>query len=207
MDIQNLILFAGAILVLFFTPGPGIAAMIARTLQSGPRHGALYGLGILFGDIFWLTLAVSGLAALSDVLGPYAVIVKIIGAGFLLWMAYGAFRSALKPHQPMQAPLVTGKLGLLATFVAGLAMPLSNPKAIVFYLSFLPAFFDLSEVTLASYVAMIIIMFLLFVLCTSVYVGLAHKMRDWLMTPKVKRYADFATGFVMLGVAGLLVLG
>lgn len=206
MDLHNLLLFAGAILVLFFTPGPGIAAMIARTLQSGPRQGALYGLGIVSGDMIWLTLAVLGLSSLSDVLGPYAILIKIIGGAFLVWMAYGAFRSAMRPQAEVKPPLIKGRLGLLATYLTGIAMPLSNPKAIVFYLSFLPAFFDLSQVRLIDYLSMIIIMFLLFILWVIVYVGLAHKARDFLLKPKVKRYADFATGFVMLGVAGLLLI-
>ena len=55
--------FAGAIFILFFTPGPGNVAMVARTLDAGPAHGFVYGGGIITGDIFWLTVAITGLSA------------------------------------------------------------------------------------------------------------------------------------------------
>lgn len=205
MTLHSLALFAGAIFVLFMTPGPGNAAMIARTLDRGPAHGVAYGLGILTGDIFWLTVAITGLAAASR-FEHLAVIVKFAGAGVLLWFAWAAFQGFLKP-KPAGAPIppVTRR-GLLATYLVGITMPLSNPKAIVFYLSFVPAFFDLSQVTPVSYAAMIAIMLAMFVLFAGAYVGLAHRARGFLLARGFRRWADLATALVMLGVALLLLL-
>ena len=206
MSAQSLALFAGSIFLLFMTPGPGNAAMIARTLDRGPAHGVSYGLGILTGDIVWLTIAITGLAAASQAFEPAALIIKFAGAGVLLWFAYSAFMSFRHPS-PASAPLApVRKRDLLGTYAVGITMPLSNPKAIVFYLSFLPAFFDLSEVTPVSYAAMIAIMLAMFALFAGVYVGLAHRARHWLLSRGVKRWADLATALVMLGVAILLLV-
>jgi threonine/homoserine/homoserine lactone efflux protein len=205
MTLHSLALFAGAIFVLFMTPGPGNAAMIARTLDRGPAHGAAYGLGILTGDIFWLTVAITGLSAASQ-FDSLALIIKFAGAGVLLWFAWNAFNGFLKP-KPAGAPIpAVTKRGLAGTYLVGITMPLSNPKAIVFYLSFLPAFFDLSQVTPVSYAAMIAIMLAMFVLFAGAYVGLAHRARDFLLTRGFRRWADLATALVMLGVALLLLL-
>lgn len=206
MTIATLAAFAGAIFVLFFTPGPGNVAMVARTLDAGPAHGFIYGAGIITGDIFWLTVAVTGLTALSSSLGPSVWIVKLVGAGVLIWFAWRAFRSFANPETPDRIRGTTTRLGYAATYLAGVAMPLTNPKPIVFYLSFLPAFFDLSQVGISDWFAMVAIMLAMYGLTAAVHVGLAHRARGWLKAKGVKRWADGVTGVVMLAVAGLLLL-
>jgi len=206
MTLLSLSAFAGAIFVLFFTPGPGNVAMVARTLDAGPIHGFIYGGGIITGDIFWLTVAITGLTALSGALGPSVWIAKVVGAGVLLWFAYRAFQSFANPQTPDRIKGSTSRLGYLATYLAGIAMPLTNPKPIVFYLSFLPAFFDLSQVDLAAYCAMVLIMLGMYAVTATVHVGLAHRARNWLKATGVKRWADALTGVIMLGVALLLLL-
>lgn len=206
MTFSSLALFAGAIFVLFMTPGPGNAAMIARTLDRGPAHGVAYGLGILTGDIFWLTVAITGLAAASAAFAGFALVIKFVGAAILVWFAWNAFQGFLNPKPP-DAPLpATRKRDLAGTYAAGVTMPLSNPKAIVFYLSILPAVFDLSQVSIANYITMIAIMLAMFALFAFAYVGLAHRARDWLLTRGFRRWADLATAIVMLTVALILLL-
>ncbi len=204
MTAATLAAFAAAILVLFMTPGPGNAAMVARTLDAGPAHGLTYGLGILTGDIFWLTTAITGLAAASAQFETAGLVIKVLGASLLLWFGANALRGFLNPKPAAPVPPVT-RLGLAATYAAGVAMPLSNPKAIIFYLSFLPAFFDLTQVTPASYAAMIAIMFAMFAVFAGAYVGLAHKARERLLASGARRWADLVTAIVMLGVAILLL--
>ncbi|MCR9128963.1 MAG: LysE family translocator [Alphaproteobacteria bacterium] len=212
MTLPSLAAFAGAIFVLFFTPGPGNVAMVARTLDAGPVHGFVYGGGIITGDIFWLTVAITGLSAAAEAASAYAGwfwVVKIIGAGILLWFAWGAFQSY---RQPTTGAGVTAerarlsKTGLAATYAAGVAMPLTNPKPIVFYLSLLPAFFDLSAVTPATYAVMVGIMLAMYFVTAAVHVGLAHRARHWLAAKGVKRWADLLTAVILAGVAALLLV-
>ena len=212
MTLPTLAAFAGAIFILFFTPGPGNVAMVARTLEAGPVHGVVYGGGIITGDIVWLTLAVFGLAAASEAARDYAAwfwVAKIAGAGILLWFAFGAFRSFRNPTSGAGVRAERARLskrGLAATYAAGVAMPLTNPKPIVFYLTLLPAFFDLSRVNAASYAAMVAIMLAMYAVTAAVHVGLAHKARHWLAEKGVKRWADLVTAAVLAGVAGLLLI-
>ena len=143
MTALTLAAFAGAIFILFFTPGPGNVAMVARTLDAGPAHGFVYGGGIITGDIFWLTVAITGLSAAAEAASGYQGlfwIAKLVGAGILLWFAWGAFQGWRHPAPPDRVAKPVSKRGLLATYAAGVAMPLTNPKPIVFYLSLLPAF-------------------------------------------------------------------
>lgn len=212
MTLPTLAAFAGAIFVLFFTPGPGNVAMVARTLDAGPVHGFVYGAGIITGDIFWLTVAITGLSAAAEAASAYAAwfwVVKIIGAGILLWFAWGAYQSYRHPKAGagVTAERVRlSKTGLAATYAAGVAMPLTNPKPIVFYLSLLPAFFDLSAVTPATYAVMVAIMLAMYGVTAAVHVGLAHRARHWLAAKGVKRWADLITAIILAGVAALLLV-
>ncbi|MBI1236398.1 MAG: LysE family translocator [Alphaproteobacteria bacterium] len=204
MSLDSLTLFAAALLILFFTPGPGNVAMVARTLDAGPAHGFIYGAGIITGDIFWFTVAVTGLTAVADRIGPAGWIFKIIGVAILLWFAWTAFQSFRNPKvAKIRKPT---RMGLAATYLAGIAMPLTNPKPIIFYLTLLPSFFDLSQVDLTAWLVMVSIMLAMYLLTASVHVGLAHRARNWLQERGVKRWADGVTALVMLGIAILLVL-
>jgi len=204
MSPDSLTLFAAALLILFFTPGPGNIAMVARTLDAGPVHGFIYGAGIITGDIFWFTVAVSGLTAVADRIGPAGWIFKIIGVAILLWFSWKAFQSFRNPKvAQIRKPT---RMGLAATYLAGIAMPLTNPKPIIFYLTLLPSFFDLNQVDLAAWLVMVSIMLAMYLLTATVHVGLAHRARNWLQEKGVKRWADAVTALVMLGIAILLVL-
>lgn len=208
MTLATLAAFAASLLVLFLTPGPGVLAMVGRTMEGGPLAGAAYGFGILTGDIVWLTIAITGLAAAADAASGHAAwfwIVKLIGAGVLLWFAWGALRGFLIP-KPIDAPPPVSRRGLAATYAAGVTMPLSDPKAIAFYLAFLPAFFDLSEVGPSDYALMVTILIAMGVIFIGVYVAGARKARGWLAQRGVKRWADLVTAIIMAGVAVLLVV-
>lgn len=203
MFLDNLALFAAALLILFFTPGPGNVAMVARTLDAGPAHGFVYGGGIITGDIFWFTIAVTGLTTVADHAGPAGWVFKIIGVSILLWFAWSAFQSFRNPEVTLiRKPT---RMGLAATYLAGIAMPLTNPKPIIFYLTLLPSFFDLSQVDLTAWLVMVSIMLAMYLLTALVHVGLAHRARNWLQEKGVKRWADAVTILVMLGIAILLV--
>lgn len=205
MSLENLLLFAGALLILFITPGPGIAAMVARTLDAGRWNAATYGAGILTGDIFWFTLAVTGLGAVAEQLGTFWLAAKLIGVSYLLWMAGRAYWSAWTGARPKPIFASGSKRGLAATYLAGIAMPLSNPKPIIFYLTLVPAFLPLSEITPMNYAMMLLIMTALAVPTAGFYITLAHRARDWLTTPQVRRGADILTGSVMLAISLVLI--
>lgn len=138
---SSLALF-GSMVILALIPGPGILAVVARTLAAGLRHGVSTVAGIVVGDFVFITLALLGLAALSELMGGFFAVIKYLGAIYLIWLGISvAFaKSSGMQVRPICEP------SHLASFAAGLLTTLGNPKAILFYLSFFPAFMDLSEV-------------------------------------------------------------
>lgn len=135
-----------SMVVLALIPGPGVLAVVARSSVLGFQHGVSTTVGIVAADFIFVTLALLGLTALSELLGTFFVIVKYIGALYLVWLGISLILSKPSPNKTEKVKTSTH----LASFTTGLVITLSNPKAILFYVSFFPAFLDLSQVTLGD---------------------------------------------------------
>jgi len=143
-------LYAGALFVLFLTPGPVWLATAARALAHGWRAAIPLVLGVALGDALWSLAAVLGLAW---IVGTYAWVM----AG-LRWVAVAVFAAMgvlliRNAHTAISADSALTRPGIWAGFVAGIVAILANPKAILFYMGMLPGFFDLTVVTTADMLA------------------------------------------------------
>jgi len=150
ISLFDLALYAGALLILFLTPGPVWVATIARTLNGGFSSAWPLALGVAVGDVFWSLTAVLGVTWLVSVFSGFMLVLKWVATVMFLFMGTMILRHAGKPIG------TGGKLtrpGMWAGFAAGLAVIISNPKAILFYMGVLPGFFDLTQITWADILA------------------------------------------------------
>ncbi|MFD2057396.1 LysE family translocator [Mesorhizobium calcicola] len=136
-DTTTLIQFAIATVILAITPGPDMTLFVSRTLSQGRATGFASMAGALCGTLIHTTLVVVGVSALI-VASPMAFLVlKIFGAGYLVFLAWQAITrgSAFSPEKK------TGpEISLLRSWAAGLGVNLLNPKIILFFMTFLPQF-------------------------------------------------------------------
>jgi threonine/homoserine/homoserine lactone efflux protein len=137
-------LYAGALLLLFITPGPVWVALTARALTGGFRQAWPLAVGVTVGDFLWPLLAILGVAWVASVWGGFLVTLKWVAAGIFLWMGWLLIRHAGRPI-PTDGRLT--RPGMWAGFAAGVAVIVGNPKAILFYMGVLPGFFDLAVIT------------------------------------------------------------
>jgi len=135
-DIQNYSSFIAAVLIFQLVPGPGTIAILNATARNGARAGAAAVFGTLLGDFVFMVAAVAGLAA---VLQANPIIFKALqwfGAGYLVWMGVQLLRSKVSGEgtvaEPVRAPAVH--------FRQAFAVSLTNPKVILFFVSFFPLF-------------------------------------------------------------------
>jgi threonine/homoserine/homoserine lactone efflux protein len=142
MSIESWIALVFALTVLGLSPGLAFAAVVTTSLVRGFVPAAAMSVGVALADVFFLLLAVFGLALLANALGALFIVVKIAGAGYLIWLGIRLWRCP--PTAPTDPPTPNRALG---PFLAGFALTLGNPKAIAFYLAFLPAFMDLTATT------------------------------------------------------------
>jgi threonine/homoserine/homoserine lactone efflux protein len=137
---DELLLYAGALLILFLTPGPVWVALTARALSGGFRQAWPLAVGVTVGDILWPLLAILGVTWLVSVWGGFLETLKWVAAGIFLWMGWLLIRHAAAP---IAADGRLTRPGMWAGFAAGVAVIVGNPKAILFYMGVLPGFFDL----------------------------------------------------------------
>ena len=129
--------FSAAAFLLAITPGPDMTLFLARTIAGGRRQGFAAMAGAVTGLVIHAGFASIGLSALLAASSTAFTAVKMIGAGYLLYLAVQALRhgSALR-LDPASAP----RQSLASTFVTGLAINLTNPKIVLFFVTFLPQF-------------------------------------------------------------------
>jgi len=145
----DMALYAGALFVLFLTPGPVWLATAARTLAHGAGAAFPLILGVAVGDFLWSLLAILGLSWVVASYGGIMVALKWLAVAVFAAMGLILIRHAGKP---IDADTRLNRPGAWAGFVAGLAAILANPKAILFYMGMLPGFFDLTGLSLPDIV-------------------------------------------------------
>ena len=134
--------FAIATAVIAITPGPDMTLFVGRSLAQGRSAGLACMAGAMTGIAVHTSLVAFGLSALV-VASPQAfLLLKTVGAAYLMWLAWSAVRhgSAFNPDAG-----VTGKSGLFANWATGLAVNLLNPRIILFFMTFLPQFVQVDD--------------------------------------------------------------
>lgn len=142
-----ILLYVGALGILWLTPGPVWVALTARALTGGFAGAWPLAVGVTLGDLIWPLVAIFGLAWVVDQWGSFMSVLTWVAAVVFVVMGWLLIRHAGAP--------VTGdsrltRPGRWAGFSAGVAAILGNPKAVLFYMGVLPGFFDLRQITAAD---------------------------------------------------------
>lgn len=201
MTLAGFIAYSGALAVAAAIPGPGVTALVARALGSGFRSSLFMALGLVLGDLTYLTAVVLGLALVAQTFGTVFLIIKWLGVAYLVWLAWSFWRSGITP-ETVEARRAKG--GAFASLLAGLTVTLGNPKTMIFYLALTPTLVDLRTVTLADYgvLAACTVAVLLVVLVP--YLALAAKARWFLRTPRALKALNRTAAAFMAGAAAAI---
>jgi threonine/homoserine/homoserine lactone efflux protein len=138
-DAPVLIAFTLAGLVLFVTPGPDMSLWLAKTVAGGRLAGLAAATGTQLGCIAHALLAAFGLSALIAASPSLFLALKIAGAIYLLWLAVDAVRNGSSLNVAASAPQGAQ---IWRNLFLGFMVNLSNPKVVLFFLTFLPQFVD-----------------------------------------------------------------
>ena len=136
MPAEILLAFLAASILLSLAPGPDILFVLTQGALYGPRAGVLITLGLCTGLIFHTTIAALGISSLFLLSSTAFMALKIVGAGYLLYLAYGAWRAGVASESLRDdLPLTSWQL-----YRRGIIMNVTNPKVGIFFLAFLPQF-------------------------------------------------------------------
>ena len=200
MEFTSLLIFAGALLVAAGSPGPSIAALVARVITKGFRDVFPFLAAMWIGEGIWLSMAVFGLAFVAQTFHFAFVVVKWLGVAYLAWLAWKMWTAPVA----VQSGGMPREDSPVKLFLAGMAVTLGNPKIMMFYLALLPTIIDLGSVTLLGWAELTITMALVLIAIDLTWVIAAAQARRLLKSERAMRIANRVSASTMAGAAAAI---
>ena len=196
--------YALACVALAATPGPDMAVFVGKTLAGGRRLGFAALAGAMAGLLIHTSLAALGLSALLAASAGAFRALKIAGALYLLWLAFNALRHGAALPLDMRAK---GGESWGQGFRTGVLINLTNPKIILFFVTFLPQFIDVSDVGARGQLLFMGLMFIVLgALVNAFVIVLAARLAATIKAkPKALRGFDYGFAALMGAVAARLL--
>lgn len=197
----DLLLYAGALVILFFTPGPVWVALTARALSGGFAAAMPLAFGVVIGDLVWPLLAILGVSWVLSVFAGFMDVLRWVAAATFIVMGWLIIRNA---GRSIATDSRLTRPGVWAGFAAGVAVILANPKAILFYMGVLPGFFDLTRVgwpDIAAILAVSVMVPLLGNVCFAYFIDRARRL---MTSPAALRRTNITAG-TLLVMVGLII--
>jgi threonine/homoserine/homoserine lactone efflux protein len=200
MTLANLLVFALALILAAGTPGPSIAALVARVLTHGLREVLPFLAAMWLGEVLWLGCAVAGLAVLARTFGVVFIAIKLIGVAYLLYLAWKMW---FAPTQVATGDMPTGR-SAWRLFGTGLAITLGNPKIMVFYLALLPTIVDLDRIGAAAWMELTAVTLGVLMSVDLAWALLAVRARRLLTSRTAVRIANRTSATMLAGAAAVI---
>lgn len=194
-------LYAGALFILFLTPGPVWVALIARAMSGGFRAAWPLAMGVVVGDVIWPLIAILGVSWIVSTFTGFMLVLKWVASIMFVTMGVLLIRGADK--EIAKDSRLT-KPGMWAGFLAGVAVILSNPKAVLFYMGVLPGFFDLTQLTAGDIATICALSFVVPLVGNLILAAFVDRARRLLKSPAALKRLNTASG-VLLILVGLII--
>jgi len=192
----------GTMIVLAIVPSVSVLAVSARAAAFGFTHGMFTALGIVVADILFIVIAVYGLALVAELMGDQFRLIQYIGAAYLIWLGVSLWRADAKARTADSV----SQSSWLSSFMAGFLITLGDQKAILFYLGFFPAFIELSTITPADTLIIILIAIVGVGGAKLVYAYLADRAAVVFKDSRALRAINRLAASIMIAVAIALLL-
>jgi threonine/homoserine/homoserine lactone efflux protein len=189
-----------ATVVLGLSPGPAVFATVGRSLGTNIRSVGLFISGIVLGDLLFSMIAMLGLAGLAAAYAPLFATLKIAGGGYLVWLGAQSLRRSGRPGLKLEYD----ERGWQPV-ASGLMLTASNPKDLLFFVGFLPAFVNLKTPHWSEMIAASCVIVVAFLMTLSLYALAASRAREAFRNEKSIRALHAVAGLLMIG-AGLFVV-
>ena len=200
---QTLLLFSAAVLAMLVAPGPNMAFVLAHGLADGPRAGLAAALGIFVADVLMIGVTALGLSALILSWPPSFDVLRIAGALYLLWLAWQSLRAGAAAR----AAGVRAQPKLAQVLLRACGNSLLNPKALLFFLVFLPQFVDPARGAVPAQLAVLGAVLSLEALAFHALLGVASgSVGRRVSSARAQRVFGRVQGLVFIGLALRLLL-
>lgn len=199
--IENAIALMIATAFLGLAPGPAVFATISKAINLPFSKTAFFIAGIVLGDFLFAMLAMGGLSVFVSQYQIIFSVLRYIGAAYLLYLGVSALIS--KPS--MKKISSTIPHSYLKLIVSGFLLTATNPKDLLFFLSFLPAFIDLKIADAKHMIMAALVVVVTFTVTLTFYATLFTLVRGWLCNYQTLCFLNRIAALILIGV-GLTVL-
>ena len=198
--------FVLAVVLISASPGPAMALILRRAALGDWRAAVPTVLGLELGLYLWALAAAAGFAALVAASETAYVVLKVVGAGVLVWLGIKAWRAAFR-RDAVEAGPVPSAGTWWRRFGEGLVVQLANPKAAVFMLAFYPQFVPRDRPLFLTTAGLAVLQV---AIETVLYLALAYgvgRAGAFLTRPAVRRRIEAVTGTVLIGLGARVAAG
>ncbi|HHF2906467.1 TPA: LysE family translocator [Vibrio diabolicus] len=207
MSLEGAATFFIAMFIFGITPGPGVFAILARAMVYGPQKCFMLAMGMVSSDLIYLIFACFGLATIAENWSVVFVVIRYLGAAYLIYLGYKMFKALPRVKDTIQAESEEQKKNaILASFTQGFLISASNPKVILFYISFLPTFIDLTVLQAQDIVLVSILSFVALMSGLMLISFGASRMVNMLKTPLAHKRLNQSAGGIMIAAGSYLAI-
>ncbi len=175
-------------------------ATVFTAIRAGRKSAFALMAGLILGDVIYASFAIFGLSAVAHILGSAFVWVRLLSGIYLIYLGLKAFTYQTRQDCDYSGP----QKGNERSFWMGLLVTLGNPKVILFYLGFLPAFFDLHRIGVSVFVQIVGVILLVSTLILGLYIELAQRVTRGLKNSRFHLWINRLAGGLMI-IAGIKV--
>lgn len=203
-DITQALTYSAALGIAAAIPGPGMAALVARSVSGGAISGFCLLGGLILGDLAYLSLAVFGLALVAE---HFAALFQLVRGCAALYLCYLAWRFWVVRHEAVQVGKVEHARARWAAALSGLTITLGNPKTIAFYLAILPLVIDLQGVSVGVWALVLVPLTILVLLAVGgAFVFAAVRIRHLLGSPRAQQRVFRGAAVMMVTAAASMLI-
>lgn len=195
ITLGELALYAGALAVLFLTPGPVWVALTVRAISGGFAAAWPLAMGVVVGDVIWPIFAILGVNWIVGTFEHFMTALRLFAVLIFWWMGFQLIRKA--DHRINTDQRLSARDGW-SGFAAGVAVIMSNPKAILFYMGVLPGFFDVTTTSVADIAAIATVSFIIPLLGNLALALFIHRVRGLMSSQSSLTRLNRISGVLMI---------
>lgn len=200
MELQSILAFLGAAIVLTIMPGPDNVFTLTQSIAKGRNAGIFTTLGLCTGLLVHIFAATFGLAAIIYQSSLAFAVIKYAGAAYLLFLAYKSFRAKDTSFELKSGDTLNYK----SLYKKGVIMNVLNPKISLFFLAFLPQFVNQESGNVSTQMLVLGVVFLVQTLVLFILISIfAGKVGSFLRrNPSFSKKINYIQGslFTLIGL-------
>lgn len=204
LDLTQVLTYSVALGIAAAIPGPGMAALVARSVSGGTLSGFCLLFGLILGDLTYLSFAVFGLAMIAE---HFNALFQLVRWGASLYLCYLAWQFWFANHQAIEMGKPAKKKELLSAAISGLTITLGNPKTIAFYLAILPLVINLETVSLQTWGLLLVPLTILVLLSVgALFILAAVRIRYLLSSQRAQQQMFRGAAAIMVAAAASMLI-